>query len=85
MVENVDNIKRNLTTLSLNEKVEYIIDLSETRNQAKNDNLINDKINDKIDDVIYEGFNKIVDKLKTLTEAIDKINIDIQRMKTAII
>jgi len=85
MVENVDNIKKDLTALSLNEKVEYIIDLLETRNKAKNDNSINDKINDKIDDVIYEGFNKIVDKLKTLNEAIDKMNNDIQRMKTAII
>ena len=82
-VENVDNIKKDFTTLSLNEKVEYIIDLLETRNKAKNDNSIND--NNKNDDVIYEGFNKIVDKLKTLNEAIDKMNNDIQRMKTAII
>lgn len=82
-VENVDNIKKDLTTLSLNDKVEYIIDLLETRNKAKNDNSIND--NNKNDDVIYEGFNKIVDKLKTLNEAVDKMNNDIQKMKTAII
>jgi len=56
-VENVDNDneKKNLTTLSLNEKVEYIIDLLETRNKAKLDNSKND--NNKNDDVIYEGFD----------------------------
>ena len=83
-VENVDNIKKDLTTLSLNDKVDYIIDLL-TKNIATNDNSINDENNDKIYDVIYDGFNKVVARLTTLTESINKTNNDIQRMKIAII
>ena len=83
-VENVDNIKKDLTALSLNDKVDYIIDLL-TKNIAPNDNSINDENNDKIYDVIYDGFNKIAVQLKTLNETINKTNNDIQRMKSAII
>ena len=57
-VENVDNIRKDLTTLSLNEKVEYIIDFLE--NEAVNKNNKRNKTlsphsNDKID-MTYEKF-----------------------------
>ena len=79
-VENVDNIRKDLTTLSLNEKVEYIIDFLENEAVNKNNNKNNSlsrHSNDKID-MIYETFNN-------MNEAINEINNNLKQMKISIL
>ena len=79
-VENVDDIKKNLSTLSLNDKVKYIIDLLETSNSKKTTTTTDEtnEKNEKIYDLLYE-------MKETINKDFKDINNDIKAMKQNII
>lgn len=96
-VENIDDIKKDISTLSLNDKVKYIIDLltEGDKNKLSKQNYIvelleiilsklkdnRNEINDNNGDDTLEEINK---SLRTINKEIDKINKDIREIKSSI-
>ena len=97
-VENIDDIKKNITTLSLNDKVKYIIDLlteaDKTKLSKQNyivellDTILSklkdnrNEINDNNGDDTLKEINS---SLKSINKEIDKIKRDMNDIKSSII
>lgn len=81
MVENIDDIKKNISSLSLNDKMKYIIDLLETSNNKGQKATTTDDKNEKIYDMLYEmkaTINKDVIDIKNELKAMKQNIIDIK-------
>ena len=79
MVENVEDIKKDISTFSLNDKMKYIIDLLETtNNKGQRATTTTDDKNEKIYDMLYE-------MKATINKDFIDIKNDIKAMKQNII
>ena len=99
-VENVENVKIILSTLSLNDKIKYIIDLltdEAKKRLSKEDYIIelintilmkmkenNNSINNDNDNDNDNSYQEIIKSLNSINKTIDKINNDIKDLKMSI-
>ena len=92
-VKNIDGIEKNISTLSLNDKVKYIIDLLNNAETSKVSNAkfiiglletILSKLKDDGNANNNNSLNEINKSVKSIHKELEKINIDMREIKSSI-